>query len=152
MCVTEEGLQEQLLAMVHRFVSFVYIPFLVLFWFFICVFGKGCRSSCVVRVVSFSFSCCWPMTHLDYPQPQNPPPTPTPTEQVVDHEQPELQERATQLVRALGGYTIQLQELEDNLLARLAASQVRVYFKCVLDVLMGHHPPTHTPHLNQINA
>lgn len=42
---------------------------------------------------------------------------------VVDHERPELQETATSLVRQLAEYTISLKALEDNLLARLAASQ-----------------------------
>ena len=43
--------------------------------------------------------------------------------QVVDHERPDLQESATALVRQLAEYTISLKQLEDNLLARLAASQ-----------------------------
>lgn len=42
---------------------------------------------------------------------------------VVDHERPELQESAQRLVRQLGDFTIQLRRLEDELLARLAASQ-----------------------------
>jgi dynein heavy chain len=41
----------------------------------------------------------------------------------VDHERPDLQETAMRLVRQLAEYTISLKELEDNLLARLAASQ-----------------------------
>ena len=45
--------------------------------------------------------------------------------QVVDHERPDLQEQARSLVRQLGEYTITLKELEDNLLQRLANSQVR---------------------------
>ena len=44
--------------------------------------------------------------------------------QVVDHERPDLQEQARSLVRSLGEYTITLKELEDNLLQRLANSQV----------------------------
>lgn len=44
--------------------------------------------------------------------------------QVVNHERPDLQDSAMRLVRELAQYTIQLKELEDNLLARLAASQV----------------------------
>ncbi len=44
--------------------------------------------------------------------------------QVVNHERPDLQESVRRLVRELAQYTIQLKELEDNLLARLAASQV----------------------------
>lgn len=44
--------------------------------------------------------------------------------QVVDHERPDLQEQARSLVRQLGEYTITLKELEDNLLQRLANSQV----------------------------
>lgn len=44
--------------------------------------------------------------------------------QVVDHERPDLQEQARSLVRQLGEYTITLKELEDNLLMRLANSQV----------------------------
>lgn len=43
---------------------------------------------------------------------------------VVDHERPDLQESAQRLVRQLGEYTITLRRLEDDLLARLAASQV----------------------------
>lgn len=42
---------------------------------------------------------------------------------IVDHERPELQERAATLQRQLAQYTITLQELEDGLLARLAASK-----------------------------
>ncbi|CAD7696266.1 unnamed protein product [Ostreobium quekettii] len=42
---------------------------------------------------------------------------------VVDHERPDLQEQAANLVRQLGEYTITLTELEDNLLWRLANSQ-----------------------------
>lgn len=41
---------------------------------------------------------------------------------MVDHEQPELQHTASQLVNALAGYVITLQQLEDSLLERLAAS------------------------------
>lgn len=44
--------------------------------------------------------------------------------QVVAHERPDLQAQAAELVRQLGEYTITLKELEDNLLARLANSQV----------------------------
>jgi len=44
--------------------------------------------------------------------------------QVVDHERSDLQESAMRLVRQLAEYTITLKQLEDNLLARLAASQV----------------------------
>lgn len=44
--------------------------------------------------------------------------------QVVGHERPDLQEQARSLVRQLGEYTITLKELEDNLLQRLANSQV----------------------------
>ena len=44
--------------------------------------------------------------------------------QVVGHERPDLQEQARSLVRQLGEYTISLKELEDNLLQRLANSQV----------------------------
>ena len=44
---------------------------------------------------------------------------------MVDHERPDLQETAMRLVRQLAEYTISLKELEDNLLARLAASQAR---------------------------
>ena len=47
--------------------------------------------------------------------------------QVVDHERPDLQEQARSLVRQLGEYTITLKELEDNLLQRLANSQVQVF-------------------------
>lgn len=43
---------------------------------------------------------------------------------VVDHERPDLQAQAGELVRQLGEYTIGLQELEDSLLARLANAQV----------------------------
>lgn len=42
---------------------------------------------------------------------------------VVDHERSDLQESAMRLVRQLAEYTISLKSLEDNLLARLAASQ-----------------------------
>ena len=42
---------------------------------------------------------------------------------VVEKERPDLQEQAAQLVRQLGDYTIQLGELEDNLLFRLANAQ-----------------------------
>ena len=43
---------------------------------------------------------------------------------VVDHERPDLQEAAAALVAQLADYTITLTSLEDNLLARLATSQV----------------------------
>lgn len=43
---------------------------------------------------------------------------------VVNHERPDLQEQAAQLVSQLGQYTITLKELEDSLLARLANAQV----------------------------
>lgn len=46
--------------------------------------------------------------------------------QVVAHERPDLQAQAAELVRQLGEYTITLKELEDNLLARLANSQVSI--------------------------
>ncbi|KAI3434555.1 hypothetical protein D9Q98_002628 [Chlorella vulgaris] len=42
---------------------------------------------------------------------------------VVNHERPDLQEGAIQLVKQLAAYTIDLKQLEDSLLARLAASQ-----------------------------
>lgn len=42
------------------------------------------------------------------------------------HERPDLQEQAATLVRQLASYTITLTELEDNLLRRLAASQVQL--------------------------
>lgn len=42
---------------------------------------------------------------------------------MVNHERPDLQESAQALVRQLAEYTITLKQLEDNLLARLAASQ-----------------------------
>lgn len=42
---------------------------------------------------------------------------------VVEHERPDLQEQAQQLVKQLGEYTIILIDLEDNLLFRLANSQ-----------------------------
>ena len=45
--------------------------------------------------------------------------------QVVAHERPDLQEQAASLSTQLASYTITLKELEDNLLQRLAASQVR---------------------------
>ena len=44
--------------------------------------------------------------------------------QVVAHERPDLQEQAATLVATLGQYTITLTDLEDNLLRRLANSQV----------------------------
>lgn len=44
---------------------------------------------------------------------------------VVVHEQPVLQEQAAALVRQLADFTVLLTSLEDNLLKRLAASQVR---------------------------
>jgi hypothetical protein len=44
--------------------------------------------------------------------------------QVVAHERPDLQEQAANLVATLGQYTITLTDLEDNLLRRLANSQV----------------------------
>ena len=43
---------------------------------------------------------------------------------VVDHERADLQQAAAALVAQLGQYTITLTELENNLLARLANSQV----------------------------
>ena len=43
---------------------------------------------------------------------------------VVEKERPDLQEQAAGLVRQLGEFTIQLKELEDNLLFRLANSKV----------------------------
>ncbi|MEW5311809.1 MAG: hypothetical protein WDW38_003494 [Sanguina aurantia] len=42
---------------------------------------------------------------------------------VVDHERPDLQEQAAQLVRALNEYNITLKDLENNLLFKLANSQ-----------------------------
>lgn len=42
---------------------------------------------------------------------------------VVEKERPDLQEQAASLVRQLGEFTIQLKDLEDNLLFRLANSQ-----------------------------
>jgi dynein heavy chain, axonemal len=42
---------------------------------------------------------------------------------VVDHERPDLQEQAAQLVRQLNEYNITLQDLENSLLARLANAQ-----------------------------
>ena len=44
---------------------------------------------------------------------------------VVEHERPDLQEQARQLVRQLNEYNITLTELENSLLFRLANSQVR---------------------------
>ena len=68
------------------------------------------------------------MGHLPLPLPFCPPPRlpcPLPLAlQVVDHERSDLQESAMRLVRQLAEYTITLKQLEDNLLARLAASQV----------------------------
>ena len=52
--------------------------------------------------------------------------------QIVDHERSDLQESATRLVRQLAEYTITLKQLEDNLLARLAASQVRLWRRGVV--------------------
>lgn len=43
---------------------------------------------------------------------------------VVDHERPDLQDQAGQLIRQLAEYTITLKELEDSLLSRLANAQV----------------------------
>lgn len=43
--------------------------------------------------------------------------------QVVEHERPDLQEQAQDLVKQLGEFTITLKNLEDNLLTRLANSQ-----------------------------
>ena len=43
--------------------------------------------------------------------------------QVVEHERPDLQEQAQNLVKQLGQFTITLKGLEDNLLTRLANSQ-----------------------------
>jgi ATP-binding dynein motor region len=43
--------------------------------------------------------------------------------QVVEHERPDLQEKAQALVRQLGEFTITLKSLEDNLLTRLANAQ-----------------------------
>ena len=43
---------------------------------------------------------------------------------VVAHERPDLQEQAANLVRQLASFTITLTELEDDLLQRLASSQV----------------------------
>jgi dynein heavy chain, axonemal len=42
---------------------------------------------------------------------------------VVEHERPDLQEQAQNLVKQLGEFTITLKSLEDNLLTRLANSQ-----------------------------
>lgn len=42
---------------------------------------------------------------------------------VVQHERPDLQQQAQDLVKQLGDFTITLKELEDNLLFRLANSQ-----------------------------
>jgi hypothetical protein len=47
---------------------------------------------------------------------------------VVVHEQPALQEQAAALVKQLSDFTILLTSLEDNLLKRLAASQVPTSF------------------------
>lgn len=59
---------------------------------------------------------------------------------VVDHERPDLQEQAAQLVRQLNEYNITLQELENSLLLKLANAQVRlcVYvcvYLCVRDFI-----------------
>ena len=43
---------------------------------------------------------------------------------MVEHERPDLQEQARQLVRQLNEYNITLTELENSLLFRLANSQV----------------------------
>ena len=66
--------------------------------------------------------------------------------EVVDHERPDLQEQARSLVRQLGEYTITLKELEDNLLQRLANSQVPsvalhlLLFKVVIGLLYMVYP------------
>lgn len=61
--------------------------------------------------------------------------------QVVNHERPDLQEGAIQLVKQLAAYTIDLKQLEDSLLARLAASQVCGHSKLLVIVgtnQLGH--------------
>ena len=55
---------------------------------------------------------------------------------VVDHERADLQEAAAALVAQLGQYTITLTELENNLLARLANSQVRVSLHALAPIFM----------------
>ena len=50
--------------------------------------------------------------------------------QVVAHERPDLQEQAASLSTQLASYIITLKELEDNLLQRLAASQVCCRLEC----------------------
>ena len=57
--------------------------------------------------------------------------------QVVAHERPDLQAQAAELVRQLGEYTITLKELEDNLLARLANSQVSMFLSSSLGSWVG---------------
>ena len=49
--------------------------------------------------------------------------------QVVAHERPDLQEQAAELVRALNEYSLTLMDLENSLLFRLANSQVRAWGK-----------------------
>ncbi len=93
-CVTEVGLEEQLLALASHMYTIVPDP-----------------VSCVV--CSSNDLASHKASDL-----QNP------TVQVVAHERPDLQEQAASLSTQLASYTITLKELEDNLLQRLAASQV----------------------------
>lgn len=58
---------------------------------------------------------------------------------VVVHEQPALQEQAAALVKQLADFTLLLTSLEDNLLKRLAASQVPCAEQCTADL------PVETP-------
>ena len=96
-CVTEKGLEDQLLALVRR------------------------RAQLHRRR-----SAPWTARAACHRTPRaGVPPTPPPAAQVVDHERPDLQEHATALVRQLAEYTITLKQLEDSLLARLAASLAR---------------------------
>ena len=103
-CVTERGLEDQLLALVWERGQ-----------------GGGGESGGLLLTGGHTHSPL-SLTHLPIHPPTHPAPPPL---QVVDHERPDLQEAATALVRQLAEYTITLNKLEDGLLARLAASQVR---------------------------
>ena len=92
-CVTEVGLEEQLLALVSPL--------------------QNCLSG-----IEFARNSCGTSFPVILAAHRNP------CMQVVAHERPDLQEQAASLSTQLASYTITLKELEDNLLQRLAASQV----------------------------
>lgn len=108
-CVTEKGLEDQLLALVVEK-------------------ARGRPGSAPLRPAHTPASPPWPLPLISSLEGALAPlvltltllslPPPSPLQ-----ERPDLQEQAASLVRQLGEFTIQLKDLEDNLLFRLANSQ-----------------------------